>query len=918
VITKKDKYLAAAQKFLERGQLDKALAEFARVVQEDPKDTRTWLKMAELHAKRGAAEQATEIYLKTGELYTEQGFFQKAVAVYKNVLKLSPGYVQGHFKLAEVFKRLGLLSDAVQQYELAAAVYHRAGKPAEVLTALRQIVDMQPDNVVSRIKLAEAASQAGATDEAVRELGKAAEQLKAQGRTDEYIRVAERLLFHQPENLTVGRELAESYIVKNNARLALPRLQACLKADARDPLTVSLLARAFEQLGQVPKAISVLRELAHLCHDLGRIGERDAAIRKALALDPRDFEAQEAARQYGIAPGAGRGGGGGGGEGLPRLPGVPPRLPPGVGDSSSGMRTPPPPVGIGGMKTGTGASGGGFGVGAGSGGAGGEARPVTGLRARHPALSQGGSTDQDVARIMAESEVFIKYGLLERAADHLRRVFDLQPNNVPAHEKLAAVLVQLGRTPDAAKQMEEVAHIRAAPTPPPVERTTTPPPPSVPAENAMLTPPPAAADRRFLDDDLGFATPPPVDPEATPPPVVALPAVALGSGPLPSITPAPQVTPAPVPAAAAAAHAIDAVDAHADDTAELEVDDLQIEVADFDDQPAAGLAAEDDDPLAGEETPPPVPQQTIDRIESMNDDIDRHLAAFDDDDPAATIMTPSPFASSPPGGQFEPQPSHPMAMTETEEGIDIPTPPPVIDHGFDDQAPTVIGGAINLIELEEELEQVDFFMTQGLPEDARALLEELELRYGSHPMVLRKMAEMERMADRTPATPMRHSPPRPPTPVPGALPRFGTGEIGDTPLPRAMVAGGESADHSTHGDLGIAYKEMGLFDPAIAEFKLLADDPQREVFALTMIGECFEAKGSLTDAVIRYKEALNCPQVRPEEITQLYFCLGSAFERLHDPSEALYFYEKVAKRDPKFREVDAKVAALKPRNVRRA
>ena len=56
MVTKKDKTLAAAQKFLERGQLDKALAEFAKVVQDDPKDTRTWLKMAELHAKRGAAD----------------------------------------------------------------------------------------------------------------------------------------------------------------------------------------------------------------------------------------------------------------------------------------------------------------------------------------------------------------------------------------------------------------------------------------------------------------------------------------------------------------------------------------------------------------------------------------------------------------------------------------------------------------------------------------------------------------------------------------------------------------------------------------------------------------------------------------------------------------------------------------------
>ena len=133
------------------------------------------------------------------------------------------------------------------------------------------------------------------------------------------------------------------------------------------------------------------------------------------------------------------------------------------------------------------------------------------------------------------------------------------------------------------------------------------------------------------------------------------------------------------------------------------------------------------------------------------------------------------------------------------------------------------------------------------------------------------------------------------------------------PAPLAVVAGGEKADLSTHGDLGIAYKEMGLLDAAIGEFKLLTQDPAREVFALTMIGECCEAKGSLTDAIIRYKEGLNCPQISTEEMVQLYYCLGSTFERLNDPSEALYFYEKVGKRDMKFRDVAEKLAMLRPR-----
>jgi tetratricopeptide (TPR) repeat protein len=133
-----------------------------------------------------------------------------------------------------------------------------------------------------------------------------------------------------------------------------------------------------------------------------------------------------------------------------------------------------------------------------------------------------------------------------------------------------------------------------------------------------------------------------------------------------------------------------------------------------------------------------------------------------------------------------------------------------------------------------------------------------------------------------------------------------------TPAPRAVVEGGGTEDVSTRVDLAVAYKEMGLFDAAIAELRPLVDT-EDEVLALTMMGECFEAKGSFTEAVIRYKGALNCTPISPEETMQLYFLLGAAFERLGDPSEALYFFEKVARREPRFRDVDQRIVALKPK-----
>src|SRR5215207_5967803 len=207
-MSKKDKHLAAAQKFLEKGTLDKALAEFQRAAVEDAKDTRTWLRIAEIHVKRNESAQATQVYLKTADLYVEQGFFQRAVAVYKNVLKLSPGHTDAHFKLADVYKQLGLFSDAAQQYEQAATTLQRTGRLKEALGALSQIVEMNPDQVTSRVKLAEVAAQAGEHEDALREWGRAAEQLDAQGRTDDWLRVAERLLTLQPDNFGLMKKVA--------------------------------------------------------------------------------------------------------------------------------------------------------------------------------------------------------------------------------------------------------------------------------------------------------------------------------------------------------------------------------------------------------------------------------------------------------------------------------------------------------------------------------------------------------------------------------------------------------------------------------------------------------------------------------------------------------------------------------------
>src|SRR6478735_2944275 len=254
----------AARKFVDKGQIDKAVKEYLRIVQEDPKDVRVWLKIGDLYAKKGAKQDATDTYMKVARFYHDQGFFLKAVAVYKQILKLDPRQVDVTLKLAELYRQLGLMSDAMQHYEAVAAHFHREGNTKEALDTVKKLVDLDPENIATRIKLAELYSKEGLVDDAGTEFQVACEQLRRQNRQDDFVKVAERLLWHKPDNHGLNRELAGLYLRRNDPRRALQKLQACFKADPRDVETLGLLALAFQALEQKAKTVSVLKELARI------------------------------------------------------------------------------------------------------------------------------------------------------------------------------------------------------------------------------------------------------------------------------------------------------------------------------------------------------------------------------------------------------------------------------------------------------------------------------------------------------------------------------------------------------------------------------------------------------------------------------------------------------------------------------
>jgi tetratricopeptide (TPR) repeat protein len=113
----------------------------------------------------------------------------------------------------------------------------------------------------------------------------------------------------------------------------------------------------------------------------------------------------------------------------------------------------------------------------------------------------------------------------------------------------------------------------------------------------------------------------------------------------------------------------------------------------------------------------------------------------------------------------------------------------------------------------------------------------------------------------------------------------------------------DDGDHEAHYDLGVAYKEMGLLDEAIAEFQKALRGTKERVRAFEALGNCFIEKQQLPVASTILQRALSEPGVRDESLVGVLYLLGAIAEELKQFPDAKKFYERVFAVDIQFRDI---------------
>jgi pentatricopeptide repeat protein len=854
------KILEAAQKHLAKGAYDKAINEFQKLVKADPNDVRTWLKIGDLQAKRGSTREAVDTYAQVAEQYAAQGFFRKAVAVHKQILKLDPSRLDIQLKLAESYENLQLVSDALHTYEQVAATYARAGNIEKALELLGKMAELDPENIPIRIKLAEALSKAGKTKEAADAFDAGGRLLKAQGRIDDWIKVAERLLFHRTDDVTVARELSQLYLERNDPKRALAKLQICFKADPKDVPTLEMLAEAFRQLDQLAKTISVYREIARIHQEAGRIEERARTLSRILELDPTDAEARQALASY--APPEPRKSGPPSGtheiSSSSSKPKAAPRasseeeveeeleelddehLEPAyeeadqdevhassddediliIDDDGTDLASQRPSA----ISQRAGSS---------------PHLEASSSHSQHPAssLPPDIAREAQIAKLLTACEVFLRYGLKDKVEEQLRHVLELDARHVEARERLKDLLIERGETDGSIAELLVLSDLFVEERP--------------------------SVARLYLKQALDL------DPQRSD---VRARMAALG-----------EVSQSPLDSSDALLVASEAPD----------------EAVFF---------------VEEEESFETTQQQALTNPESA----------------VLTVNTGRPEPSPAPRAAARssldevtmPEPLDPLAPMSPEEFENAPLHSSVTHLGEERASRTSMPPG----EVEELLEEADFFVAQGLYEEARAILRDFRATHPRNQLIADKIQEIDEIAAQYEQA-RSLAPPR--DDLSFALAAQLADDLGQAEQ-QERNAGSDVLDienvfaqfkkgvekqvaledTETHFDLGIAYKEMGLLQDAIAEFQLCLSNPQKQCIAHTMVGLCQLEKGDVADAIGSFKKGLYVEHKTDREELGLYFELGRAYELLHDPKEAIYYFEKVRKRDPAFRNVNDRIIAL--------
>lgn len=184
-----EKLKETARKYEQKEEWRRAIEVYLQAIREfeagnDPvPDLSVYNRIGDLYLKANEPGAAVQAYERAADLYGEQGFYNNAIALCGKILRVNPGRIQTYLKLAQLHARKNVVIEAKKNLLEYLERMNTLGQLDDAFKSVKDFADQFPANKEIRLMLSELLRASSRNAEAREQLEKLASDLEARGDT---------------------------------------------------------------------------------------------------------------------------------------------------------------------------------------------------------------------------------------------------------------------------------------------------------------------------------------------------------------------------------------------------------------------------------------------------------------------------------------------------------------------------------------------------------------------------------------------------------------------------------------------------------------------------------------------------------------------------------------------------------------
>jgi len=246
--------IESAEKHVKAGKLKEAVSEYQKLLEGDTQDFAISNIIGDLHVRLGQNEKAVKSFQTVAGEYERRGLYSQALAVFKKIAKIKPDDPELSIKLADIYSLQGFAGEAKKEYLKTAGQFLKSKRSSEAIRIYEKVVKLEKDDLDAKMTLAGLYKDEGLKDAAAEQLDDIAELKLGQDNLDEAEKKFLEARDISPSYLRTLLGLVEVYKRRGQRKKAIDLIERALKKDVENPTLLNLLGNfAFED-GDFSKA----------------------------------------------------------------------------------------------------------------------------------------------------------------------------------------------------------------------------------------------------------------------------------------------------------------------------------------------------------------------------------------------------------------------------------------------------------------------------------------------------------------------------------------------------------------------------------------------------------------------------------------------------------------------------------------